>query len=145
MLSGYYFIHPLSANKNSNSFDIFHGSRINTCGKPVKITILNQQTNTAVKALFILLITVFLLSGIAIQKRSTAPNSCMSSQEAHEYAFRNLQPGHLQFYSPISLNTEENPIELCPEKVEQDIFASQEIAFTRQLARALNYYQSKLR
>jgi hypothetical protein len=107
---------------------------------------LNQQTITTVKALFILLFTIVLLSGIAIHKRSTVLNSSMTSEAVHEYAMRNLQPGHLQFYSRISLNTiNDAPMEVCPEEFNQRMFASQEVAFTRQLARALNYYHSKLR
>lgn len=107
---------------------------------------MNQQTTTTVKTLFILLITILLLSGIAIHKRSTVINSSMTSEAVQEYAMRNLQPGHLQTYRRISLNTiNDSPMQVCPEQLKQEIFANQEIAFTRQLARALNYYHSKLR
>jgi hypothetical protein len=99
-----------------------------------------------VKALFILLFAIVLLSGLAKQKRSSVLNSSMTSEAVHEYAMRNLQPGHLQFYSRISLNTiKDNHLQVCPEQLEQEIFASQEVAFSTQLARALSYYQSKLR
>lgn len=70
----------------------------------------------------------------------------MTSQAAQEYAMRNLQPGHLQFYSRVSLNTEnDSPVQLCPQEIEQKALAGQEVVFARQLARALNYYHSKLR
>ncbi|QHT66888.1 hypothetical protein GXP67_09575 [Rhodocytophaga rosea] len=98
------------------------------------------------KALFILLFTILLLSGIAIHKRRTDTTSSMTSQAAHEYAMRNLQTGHLQFYSRISLNTiNDGPLQLCPQELKQQALANQEVVFARQLARALSYYHSKLR